>query len=158
MGLLSSTYSEVEPIHESDCCVFLVRRVQGRTHNNPIHGAYVQQPADCQKHTKIRRSVFLKRSFAFARSRWSIIDRTLGSAMSVADRDADENGLLLDLYLSISRLFSGEMPSVSIKQIGYGESDTVAKPSLDQLDSPRLARGIQKRFRQRYRREHEMSV
>jgi hypothetical protein len=48
--------------------------------------------------------------------------------------------------------------SVSIKQIGYVESDTVAKPSLDQPDSSRLARGIQKRFRQRYRIEHEMSV
>ena len=34
--------------------------------------------------------------------------------------------------------------SVSIKQIGERESDTVAKPSLDQLDSLRLARGIQK--------------
>jgi hypothetical protein len=51
-----------------------------------------------------------------------------------------------------------DLLSVSIKQIGYGESDTVAKPSLDQPDSSRLARGIQKWFRQRYRREHEMSV
>ncbi len=31
--------------------------------------------------------------------------------MSVADRDADENGLLLDPYLSISSLFSSEMLS-----------------------------------------------
>jgi hypothetical protein len=30
--------------------------------------------------------------------------------MSVADRDADENGLLLDIYISINSLFSGEMP------------------------------------------------
>jgi hypothetical protein len=36
--------------------------------------------------------------------------------------------------------------SVSIKQIGYEESDTVAKPSLDQLDSLRLAQGIQSGF------------
>jgi hypothetical protein len=35
--------------------------------------------------------------------------------MSVPDRDANENGLRLDLYLSMSSLFSGEMPSVPAK-------------------------------------------
>jgi hypothetical protein len=34
--------------------------------------------------------------------------------MSVSDRDADENELRLELYLSISSLFSGEMPSYTI--------------------------------------------
>ena len=34
--------------------------------------------------------------------------------------------------------------------------DTVAKPSLDQLDSLRLARGIHKQLRLRYRREQKM--
>lgn len=41
----------------------------------------------------------------------SIIDRMLGSTMSVPDRDADENGLYPELYLGISWLFSGEMLS-----------------------------------------------
>lgn len=31
--------------------------------------------------------------------------------MSVPNRDADENGLRLELYLSSKSLFSGEMPS-----------------------------------------------
>lgn len=35
--------------------------------------------------------------------------------MSVPGRDADENGLRLDRYLSSSSLFSGEMPSVQRK-------------------------------------------
>lgn len=42
-----------------------------------------------------------------------------GNAMSVADRDADENRLLLDLYLSISSLFSGETPSITQLVSGF---------------------------------------